>query len=378
MQIVFAEAFRHKTDLSFLHSRHSRLGKGLHPDKPLQGNHRFNGGAAPIAGADLMAQILDSAQVPALFQVLHNRLSGLVPIHAGVFRVVLGNFGVRRQADLHGQMATLAHLEVVGIVGRSDLHTSGSFIQLCVLVPHNRNPSAHQRQDAIFSDQMLVPPVLRVHRNGGIAQKRFGSCGGHLQIAASAHQRVADVPEMALLLLIVHFGVGNGGPAVGAPVDDALASVNQALFIKLYKDLFHRPGAALVHGEALSGPIAGGAHFLQLRHDPIAVFFLPVPCPLQKFLSAQVLLGQALFAHGLHDFGLGGNGSMVRSRQPERVIALHPFVTDENILQGIVQSVSHVQLSRNVGRRNHDGIGLCAFLGGLGRREISFFRPIGV
>ena len=50
--------------------------------------------------------------------------------------------------------------------------------------------------------------------------------------------------------------------AVGAPVDDAVPTVNQALFIELHKHLLDGMAAALIHGKALLFPIAGGAQLL--------------------------------------------------------------------------------------------------------------------
>ena len=67
---------------------------------------------------------------------------------------------------------------------------------------------------------------------------------------------------------------------------------------------------------------------------------------------------------------------MVGSRNPQRIVALHSLVTDQDILQGIVQCVSHVQLSCDIGRR-HDNrerfftpIHLCM--------EILFLQPLSV
>ena len=45
---------------------------------------------------------------------------------------------------------------------------------------------------------------------------------------------------------------------------------------------------------------------------------------------------------------------MVGSRNPQRIVALHSLVTDQDILQGIVQCVSHVQLSCDIGRRHNN------------------------
>ena len=49
--------------------------------------------------------------------------------------------------------------------------------------------------------------------------------------------------------------------------------------------------------------------------------------------------------------------------QPEGGIALHPLEADEDILQGVVQGVAHVQLAGDVGGRHDDGEGLLLRVG---------------
>ena len=49
---------------------------------------------------------------------------------------------------------------------------------------------------------------------------------------------------------------------------------------------------------------------------------------------------------------------MVRTWLPQGLVALHALVTDQDILHGVVQGVSHVQLPGDIGRGHHDGEGL--------------------
>ena len=44
---------------------------------------------------------------------------------------------------------------------------------------------------------------------------------------------------------------------------------------------------------------------------------------------------------------------MVCSRNPQRVVSLHPLITDQDILQRIVKRVAHMQLAGNIRRRHH-------------------------
>mgnify|MGYP002508161164 CR=1 FL=1 len=44
--------------------------------------------------------------------------------------------------------------------------------------------------------------------------------GGHHQIPAAVGEGVADIPQVARLVRVLHLRVAQGGDAVGAPVDD--------------------------------------------------------------------------------------------------------------------------------------------------------------
>ena len=142
---------------------------------------------------------------------------------------------------------------------------------------------------------------------------------------------------------------------VGAPVDHAVAAVDQPLVVQTDKDLLDGVGAALVHREALTLPVAGAAQLFQLADNAAAISVFPCPGALQKAIAAQHFFGQALLAHGGNHLGFGGNGSMVGARHPQSGIALHALVAGQDILPGFVHGVAHVQLAGNIRRRHYDG-----------------------
>ena len=270
----------------------------------------------------------------------------------------------------------LAHLKVVGVVGGGDLHHAGALLHVGVLVADDGDLAAHQRQHHMAAVEMGVARVFGVDGHRGVAQHGLGAGGGQFQHLAGLLHRVEQVPEMAGLLLILHLGVGNGGVAVGAPVDHAVAAVDEALVVEVDKDLLHRLGAALVHGEALALPVAGAAQLLELADDAVAVLVLPGPGALQKAVAAQHVFGEALFLHLGHHLGLGGDGGVVGAGQPQGGVALHPLEADEDVLPGAVHGVAHVQLAGDVRRRHHDGVGLFAGVG-LGV-EVAAVQPEGI
>ncbi|MPM66782.1 hypothetical protein SDC9_113693 [bioreactor metagenome] len=166
------------------------------------------------------------------------------------------------------------------------------------------------------------------------------------------------MPEVAGLCLVLHLGVGQGCGAVRAPVDDPAALVDEALAVKVHEHPAHRVGAALVHGEAGTAPVAGGAQLFLLLHNAAAVLFLPVPHPLQKGLAAQVMAAHALGAQGLLHLNLGGDAGVVGAGHPKRGVPLHPLEAGEHVLKRAVHGMSHVELPGDVGRRHYNGKGL--------------------
>ena len=55
------------------------------------------------------------------------------------------------------------------------------------------------------------------------------------------------------------------------------------------------------------------------------------------------------------DHHLGGDPGMVHADHPERVLALHPGVADEDVLQRVVERVADMERAGDVGRRDDDG-----------------------
>src|SRR5690606_19587646 len=123
------------------------------------------------------------------------------------------------------QVVALAHFVVVEVVGRGDLHAAGAELAVDVLVGDDGNQAVDQRQQHVAADQVPVALVFRMHGHGGVAQHGFRASGGDHQVGqtlggpGALGQRVAQVPEVALLVVALHLQVGDGGVQLGVPVD---------------------------------------------------------------------------------------------------------------------------------------------------------------
>ena len=356
VDIGLGEALRHELDRAVVHDADGLLGKRLHLDEPLRGDEGLDVVVAAIARADVVGVGFGLDQVALRLQIGHHRLAAGVAVHSLVFAGVLVHGAVVADAADDLQIVPQAHLEVVGVMGGGHLHGAGTEADLAVIVAHDGDLAVHNGQDAGLADQVLEFLVLRVHCHAGIAEHGLRAGGGDHDVTAAVRQGVTDIPQIAGLIGVLHLGVRQGRQAVGAPVDDAAALVDQALLVQLAEGLAHGAGAALVHGEAVTAPVAGGAHLFLLLHDTAAVFFLPGPHTLKELLAAQIVTGQSLvLPQLLLHLDLGGDAGVVAAGQPQCLVALHPLKAGQDVLQGAVQGVAHVQLAGDVGGRHDDG-----------------------
>ena len=356
--IRLRHAIGNELDAAVAHAVHSRAGQRLHLHEPLLGHARLHDGSAAVARADVVLDVLHAHEEALLLEIMYNGLARFQAAHAAVLAAVFVDAAVLVHDVDDFQIVAQAHFEVVRVMGRGDFDDAGSEIAFHIGIGDDGDLAADQRQDKCLADHRLIALVVRVNGNGRIAQHRFRTGGGQFQIAGAILERIAQVPEMAVLFLKFHLGVGDGGPAVRAPVDDALAAVNQALFIEAHKHLAHRLGAALVEREAFAVPVAGGAELLELLHNAAAELALPLPGAFQERLAADLLLREPFLAHGLHDLRLRGDGSVIGAGQPESAIPLHTAPADQDILQRLIERMTHVELAGDVRRRNHNGVRL--------------------
>ncbi len=270
---------------------------------------------------------------------------------------------------------------VVRVVAGGDLECAGAELAVHVVVGDDRNQTLAQRQPHLLADERSVALVLGVHGHGGIAQDRLGAGGGHGdKVAAAIRQHIFKEVELAHLLGVFHFQVGDGSLETGRPVDQARAAVDQALLEQAHKGLAHRARQALVQGEALAVPVAGGAQAADLAGDHAAVLLLPGPGAAQKLLAPQFLALEAFFGQLLFHLELGGDAGMVGARHPEGGNALHAVVADHQVFHRNEHGMSQVQFAGHVGRRDRDNERLLVrVVPGLarvvGRLEITLFFP---
>ena len=163
------------------------------------------------------------------------------------------------------------------------------------------------------------------------------------------------MPEVAVLLFVLGLVVGDRGGAVRAPVDDALAAVDQPVVVPVAEHLAHGGGVIGIHREMRVGEVDRASHALDLLDDVAAVLARPVPARLDELLAADLAARDALARELLVHLGLGGDAGMVGAQHPARRDAAHAVHADQRILDGVVERMAHVKHAGDVGGRDGDG-----------------------
>ncbi len=136
------------------------------------------------------------------------------------------------------QIVPLADFVIVEIMRGRDLDASGSEFRIHVFVCDDRHAALDEGQDDLFSDQFLIPFILRMYGNGAVAEHRFRACRRNHEMTVARCQRISQMPEMPRLLVVQHLEVGKNGVQDRIPVDEPIAAVDQPFVIKL-NELFN-------------------------------------------------------------------------------------------------------------------------------------------
>ena len=253
---------------------------------------------------------------------------------------------------------TPAHLVVIEVVSRRDLHAAAAELGVHVLIGDHRDTAPREGQLQVAADQCPVAGVVRVYRHRRVAQHGLRAGGCDHDVPRSVGERVAQVPDVPVLFLGDDLEVGHGGSQHGVPVDQALATIDEAFLVEAHESLPDCRGEPLVHGEAFIRPVHRSAHAPELARDGAAGVLLPGPDSLHESLATDVPPADALGVELALHHHLGGDARVVGSGLPQRVAPPHPVIAGQRIHDGVLEGVAHVQRAGDVGRRDHDAVGL--------------------
>ena len=384
VEVALGIARRMDVDAARSHGVHRLLGEtgrsvGLvrHSHEPLVRQVRLDRRLAAIRMVEANEIGLDPLEKPAGLQVCHDPLAHDQPVEPGVLAGILVIRAVRVEEVDHRQTIAHAGLVIVGVVAGRDLHHAGakSWVDQ-EAVGNDRDLPTGQRQVDELADQMPVPRIVGMHGHGRVAEHRLRPGRGDVQHFSRrrACNRIFDRPEVTLGIFVVNLVVGHGGSELRVPVDQSLASKNFAGLEQVEKRATNRARAGFVQGKPRSLPVARAAHHAKLAQDALFVFVLPGPDPFHERCPAQVVPGFLFFFQkALLDDGLSCDARVVGPRHPQDFVSLHAPPADQDVLERVVEGMTQMERTGDVGRWDHDAIGLPA-AGGVGV-EIPFVQP---
>ena len=282
------ELRRVETDLVVHHRIECRLSQTVHFQEPLHGELRLDGHIGALGEAHLVRVILCFFEQSSGIKVADDLLADGEAIHADV-ELARGSNGAIVVKDVDGgEVVFLAQHVVVYVVRGGDLEAACAELNVDVVVLDDGDLAPHERNNDAPSAEVLVLQIVRIDAHGRVAHDRFGAGGGHDGVSVFADDAIAQVVKFALLLLINHLLVAEGGEGGGIPIDHADTTIDQSLTVQIAEDADDAPGADVVHSEGRAIPVARGAEASELLEDDAAVLLFPLPSVAQKLLAGEV------------------------------------------------------------------------------------------
>ena len=175
-------------------------------DEPLLGQPRLQRGVATVAVHDGVIEVLDVIEQVVLLKPLDDGLAALVTVHAGKLAVTLDDHRVLiEDIDLR-QVVGLTHSVIVGVVSRSDLDKAGAKVGVDVPILKDGDLAIDDGELDGLTHKGGLLGVLRGDGDARVAEHGLGARGGDDDVVLAVDrlgQRVAQVPQMALLVLVL-------------------------------------------------------------------------------------------------------------------------------------------------------------------------------
>ena len=158
--------------------------------------------------------------------------------------------------------------------------------------------------------------------------------------------RELDVNGGAGIVLILDLGLGESGLVLGAPVDGLKSLIDMAVLIHLAEDADFIGFEALVHGLVGVLPVADNAEALEALALDIDVLLGIGFAGGAEVRNAHGLVVELLL---LDDGALDGHAVVIPAGDIRSVVAAHRVGADDEVLDGLVERVTHVDVA--VGER---------------------------
>ena len=292
--------FRHELDAAAAHGVNRRAGQFFHAfsageiDEPLVGEVGLNNDAAAVAVGAFQGVRFYFFQQSGAIEVSNDFVARHPAVQTAIGSgdvVVQGGVRIHQVDDFHG--VPLADGVVVEVVRGGDFDAAGTEVHFDVFVSDDGDNALSQRDVHHFAEQVAVAFVVGMHCQRTVSKDGFRAGGGDVHVLAvqslSGDEGVTDVIHVAVFFTVFDFEVGDGGFQHRVPVHQALAAIDEAVFVQADEEGAHRAREVVVHGEAFARPVERGAEAAQLLHDLSAGLVFPLPDFFGERLTAEVM-----------------------------------------------------------------------------------------
>ena len=344
--------------------------KVLHLEEPLCRELWLNRHIGTLREAHLIIIVLNLLHQTSILKIDRNLLAHVHTVHAYIETSSFADSTVVVE-DVDG-FQTMLQTEsvVVDIVSWSYLQATCTELDIYVCIFDDWNLTVDERYDDVLTLQPCILLVLWVDTHGRVAHDSLRTCSSYYCIvtllilvndvlfiyllAVFLYYVILQVIELRVLVLIDYLLVRECSLSLRIPVDHAHTTIDETFLVKIAEYVDDGARTGLVHSECCAIPIAAGTEFAELFQDDATMLVSPVPSVLEELLASKVSLLDALLSEAVDYLSLGSDTGMVCTWYPTSVLTFHACTANENILDSIVEHVSHVKHTSNVWwRDNH-------------------------
>ena len=138
--------------------------------------------------------------------------------------MAIGNRCIGRHDIDRRHSVANANFPVIGVMRGRDFQESSCKLRLGigrvaallhghdnVVIFHNRNHPTNNGETQLLASHRRCTRILGIERHRGIAKHGLRSSGGHGDVTGSILKRIAEVPEVTVHFLHLHFIIGKRG-----------------------------------------------------------------------------------------------------------------------------------------------------------------------
>ena len=207
VKVNLVKTLRHETKLAGLQCIDRRFCKFFHLYEPLLFDQRLNCCTTTVMSSYCMHVRNNLYKVSLLIQICYDCLSGLVTIHSCVFSTLL----IDRSIIIHDvdlrKIMTLSYFEIIRVMCRCDLNSTCSEFFIYIIIRNDWDLTIYKRKDCHLSYDIFVSLIIRVNGDRCISKQCLRTCCCNLKETVCSGDRVLNVPEVSVLILMLYLCV---------------------------------------------------------------------------------------------------------------------------------------------------------------------------